>query len=121
MESLRLDVETYVEPYGITTTIVEPGFVRTELLAEGASRIWPEVSIGDYADHRRQTIQAWKAVNGTQGGGLHQQPPLKNVTGPDERQRNQQQRRRCETPSMPGNEAAGEDRTEEHMRRSHER
>lgn len=35
MESLRFDVE----PYGIGTTIVEPGFFRTELLVEGASSI----------------------------------------------------------------------------------
>jgi NAD(P)-dependent dehydrogenase (short-subunit alcohol dehydrogenase family) len=33
MESLRFDVA----PYGISTTIVEPGFFRTELLVEGAS------------------------------------------------------------------------------------
>ena len=37
MESLRFDVD----PYGIRTTIVEPGFFRTELLVEGASTIWP--------------------------------------------------------------------------------
>ena len=54
MESLRFDVA----PYGISTTIVEPGFFRTELLVEGASSIWPELSIDDYAertdaDHRR--------------------------------------------------------------------
>ena len=42
MESLQFDVE----PYGIGTMIVEPGFFRTELLVEGASSIWPELSIG---------------------------------------------------------------------------
>ncbi len=46
MESLRFDVA----PFGISTTIVEPGFFRTELLVEGASSIWPELSIDDYAD-----------------------------------------------------------------------
>jgi len=35
MESLQYDVE----PYGITTTIVEPGFFRSELLVTGASSI----------------------------------------------------------------------------------
>ena len=54
MESLRFDVA----PYGISTTIVEPGFFRTELLVEGASSMWPELSIEDYTerttqDHRR--------------------------------------------------------------------
>ena len=43
MESLRYDVE----PYGITTTIVEPGFFRTELLVEGASSIWPELTLDE--------------------------------------------------------------------------
>ena len=50
MESLRFDVA----PYGISTTIVEPGFFRTELLVEGASSIWPELSIDDYAERTAQ-------------------------------------------------------------------
>ena len=64
MESLRFDVA----PYGITTTIVEPGFFRTELLVEGASSIWPELSIDDYAERTTHTIAAWKSMNGKQGG-----------------------------------------------------
>ena len=64
MESLRFDVE----PHGITTTIVEPGFFRTELLVEGASAIWPGLSIGDYAERTTSTIAAWKGMNGQQGG-----------------------------------------------------
>lgn len=64
MESLQYDVE----PYGIKTTIVEPGFFRTELLVEGASSIWPELSIGDYAQRTTATIAAWKSMNGKQGG-----------------------------------------------------
>ena len=56
MESLRFDVA----PYGISTTVVEPGFFRTELLVEGASSIWPELSIDDYAERTAQTIEAWK-------------------------------------------------------------
>jgi NAD(P)-dependent dehydrogenase (short-subunit alcohol dehydrogenase family) len=64
MESLRFDVA----PYGISTMSVEPGFFRTELLVEGASTIWPELSIEDYADRTAQTIAAWKGMNGQQGG-----------------------------------------------------
>lgn len=64
MEALRFDVA----PYGIRTMSVEPGFFRTELLVEGASTIWPELSIEDYADRTAQTITAWRGMNGQQGG-----------------------------------------------------
>ncbi|WP_458782088.1 SDR family oxidoreductase [Arthrobacter sp. D3-16] len=91
MESLRYDVQ----PYGIHTTIVEPGFFRTELLVEGASSIWPELSIDDYAECTAQTIAAWKAMNGQQGGdpaklgaalvtiAAMDTPPLRFVAGAD--------------------------------------
>ena len=64
MESLRFDLE----PYGISTMAVEPGFFRTELLVEGSSTIWPELEIEDYAERTAQTIEAWKIMNGQQGG-----------------------------------------------------
>jgi NAD(P)-dependent dehydrogenase (short-subunit alcohol dehydrogenase family) len=64
MESLRFDVE----PFDIHTTIVEPGFFRTELLVEGSSTIWPELTIDDYTDRTTATIEAWRRMNGQQGG-----------------------------------------------------
>lgn len=64
MESLHFDLE----PYGISTMAVEPGFFRTELLVEGSSTIWPELEIEDYAERTAQTIEAWKSMNGQQGG-----------------------------------------------------
>jgi len=64
MESLRYDIE----PFGIKTMAVEPGFFRTELLVEGASTIWPELVIEDYAERTKQTIAAWSSMNGLQGG-----------------------------------------------------
>jgi NAD(P)-dependent dehydrogenase (short-subunit alcohol dehydrogenase family) len=64
MESLQLDVE----PYGIQTTIVEPGFFRTELLVEGESTIWPELSIDDYVERTKATISGWQSMNGLQPG-----------------------------------------------------
>jgi NAD(P)-dependent dehydrogenase (short-subunit alcohol dehydrogenase family) len=91
MESLQYDVQ----PYGIHTTIVEPGFFRTELLVEGASSIWPELSIDDYAERTTQTIAAWKSMNGQQGGdpaklgaalvtiAALETPPLRFVAGAD--------------------------------------
>jgi NAD(P)-dependent dehydrogenase (short-subunit alcohol dehydrogenase family) len=63
MEALRPEVA----PYGITTTIVEPGFFRTELL-EKASTTWPALSIPDYAPRTAQTIPAWESMNGKQAG-----------------------------------------------------
>jgi NAD(P)-dependent dehydrogenase (short-subunit alcohol dehydrogenase family) len=63
MESLRDEVT----PFGITTTIVEPGFFRTELL-EPASTNWPALSSADYADRTAQTIRSWKSMSGKQSG-----------------------------------------------------
>jgi len=63
MESLTPEVA----PFGIKTTIVEPGFFRTELL-EPASTTWAELSIDDYAD-RNSTMRAfWESMNGQQQG-----------------------------------------------------
>ncbi|MCU1446720.1 SDR family oxidoreductase [Cryobacterium sp.] len=64
MESLRFDLE----PYGIRTMAVEPGFFRTELLVEGSSTIWPELDIADYTKRTTDTIAAWSSMNGQQGG-----------------------------------------------------
>jgi NAD(P)-dependent dehydrogenase (short-subunit alcohol dehydrogenase family) len=63
MEALRAEVA----PYGITTTIVEPGFFRTELL-EKTSTTWPALSLPDYAERTAQIIPAWESMNGKQAG-----------------------------------------------------
>ena len=63
MESLAPEVA----PFGIRTMLVEPGFFRTELLTDDSTR-WPEPSIDDYAEKTRQTVSAWKKMNGMQGG-----------------------------------------------------
>ena len=62
-ESLREEVEQF----GIGVTAVEPGFFRTELLVEGSSTLWSDLSIDDYAD-TASTIEAWKSMNGKQSG-----------------------------------------------------
>jgi NAD(P)-dependent dehydrogenase (short-subunit alcohol dehydrogenase family) len=91
MESLRPELG----PYGISTMSVEPGFFRTELLVEGASTIWPELDVEDYAERTAQTIEAWKGMNGKQGGDPAKlaralvtladsaEPPLRFVAGAD--------------------------------------
>jgi NAD(P)-dependent dehydrogenase (short-subunit alcohol dehydrogenase family) len=56
-----------VAPFGIRTMLVEPGFFRTELLTEESTN-YPEPSIDDYAEKTRETVAAWKGMNGLQGG-----------------------------------------------------
>lgn len=63
MESLAPEVA----PFGIRTMLVEPGFFRTELLTDDSTK-WPQPSIDDYAENTRQTVSAWKKMNGLQGG-----------------------------------------------------
>src|SRR6266571_1366512 len=63
MESLQQEIA----PFGITTTIVNPGFFRTELL-EPASVIYAEPSIEDYADRTAEQLKWWQAQSGRQGG-----------------------------------------------------
>lgn len=63
MESLRHDVA----PYDIRTTVVEPGYFRTQLLVDGSTN-WPELSIDDYADRTAPRIEGIKAMNGQQPG-----------------------------------------------------
>jgi len=63
MESLRPEVA----PFGIHTTIVNPGFFRTELLTP-QSTTYAESAIDDYAERRTALIATWTAVNGQQSG-----------------------------------------------------
>jgi NAD(P)-dependent dehydrogenase (short-subunit alcohol dehydrogenase family) len=56
-----------VEPFGIRTMLVEPGFFRTELLTEDSTN-YPEPSIDDYAEKTRETVTAWKSMSGQQTG-----------------------------------------------------
>jgi NAD(P)-dependent dehydrogenase (short-subunit alcohol dehydrogenase family) len=90
MESLRFEVERF----GIHTTIVEPGFFRTDLL-EKESTAYAELSIDDYAERTAETRPAWEAMSGKQGGDpaklakalvtvvAQEQPPLRWVAGAD--------------------------------------
>jgi len=47
--------------------LVEPGFFRTQLLTEESTN-YPEPPIDDYAEKTKQTVTAWKGMNGLQGG-----------------------------------------------------
>ena len=90
MESLRFEVE----PFGIRTTIVEPGFFRTELLSPESTK-YARSSIEDYRERTEQTVAAWNGMNGQQGGdpaklanalvqlGGQDEPPLRFPAGAD--------------------------------------
>jgi NAD(P)-dependent dehydrogenase (short-subunit alcohol dehydrogenase family) len=90
MESLTPEVA----PFGIRTMLVEPGFFRTELLTDDSTK-WPEPSIDDYADKTRETVAAWRKMNGLQGGdsaklakalvrlASQSEPPLRWPAGAD--------------------------------------
>jgi NAD(P)-dependent dehydrogenase (short-subunit alcohol dehydrogenase family) len=90
MESLAAEIA----PFGINTTIVNPGFFRTELLTE-QSTTYAELSIEDYAERRTKQLEFWKGYNGKQGGDPaklaralltiadQKQPPLRFIAGAD--------------------------------------
>ena len=59
MESLQGEVA----PFGTATTIVNPGFFRTELLTEQSTN-FAEPSIADYDERRGPLVEYWKSQNG---------------------------------------------------------
>jgi NAD(P)-dependent dehydrogenase (short-subunit alcohol dehydrogenase family) len=63
MEGLAAEIA----PFGIRTMLVEPGFFRTELLTPRSTR-YAAPSIADYADRTERTVEAWRSMDGTQGG-----------------------------------------------------
>jgi NAD(P)-dependent dehydrogenase (short-subunit alcohol dehydrogenase family) len=63
MESLHVEVA----PFGIATTVVNPGFFRTELLTEQSTN-YAEPSIADYDERRARQLEFWKSQNGQQSG-----------------------------------------------------
>ena len=83
-----------VEPFGIATTIVNPGFFRTELISE-KSMVYADASFDDYDDRRAAQEAWWEAQAGQQPGDpaklaqalLHiadeQPPPRRFIAGAD--------------------------------------
>ena len=54
-------LQAEVAPFGINTTIVNPGFFRTELLTQ-ESATYAEPSIADYADRHAQRVQWYESM-----------------------------------------------------------
>ena len=83
-----------VAPFGIHTTIVNPGFFRTGL-ASPASLIWPAVAMPDYAERSAAQRTWWQAQDGQQAGdpdklaralvavSREQPPPRRFIAGAD--------------------------------------
>jgi NAD(P)-dependent dehydrogenase (short-subunit alcohol dehydrogenase family) len=90
MESLHPEVASF----GVTTTIVNPGFFRTELLTKQSTQ-YAEPSIKDYDERRAKQLEFWKAQNGQQSGdpaklaraiiiiASQQPPPRRFIAGAD--------------------------------------
>jgi NAD(P)-dependent dehydrogenase (short-subunit alcohol dehydrogenase family) len=90
MESLRAEVV----PFGIHTTVVNPGFFRTELLTE-QSTSYAEPSVADYDERRAPLMDYWNSQNGKQAGdptklaqallviASQQPPPRRFLAGAD--------------------------------------
>lgn len=67
MEGWMEALQPEVEPFGISTTIVNPGFFRTDLLTpDSVSYATP--SIEDYADRHAERVQWYEDMNGQQQG-----------------------------------------------------
>ena len=90
MESLAPEIE----PFGIHTTVVNPGFFRTELLTQESTNYAP-ASIEDYAERNAAQRDFWDGMNGRQGGDPaklaealltitdQKQPPFRFIAGAD--------------------------------------
>lgn len=84
-----------IAPFGLHATVVEPGFFRTDLLAEGDSTFWGDVEVPDYAVASSRTREFFRGMEGRQSGDPAKlarallsvtelpSPPLRFVAGAD--------------------------------------
>jgi NAD(P)-dependent dehydrogenase (short-subunit alcohol dehydrogenase family) len=91
MESLSPEVE----PFGIITTIVEPGAFRTKPVKDRGRTVFPEIAIADYAVATEKNTASVKDFNGKEPGHREKlafafvsvvdmdQPPKRWVAGED--------------------------------------
>jgi NAD(P)-dependent dehydrogenase (short-subunit alcohol dehydrogenase family) len=67
LEGWMQSLQAEVEPFGIDTITVNPGFFRTELLTEESTN-FAERTIDDYNERRVKQMEFWKGYNGQQSG-----------------------------------------------------
>lgn len=90
IESLQAEIA----PFGINTTLVNPGFFRSQLLSE-QSMTYARPTINDYAERTEQQMAWWKSQGGQQPGNpaklaqalvkiaSEKQPPRRFIAGAD--------------------------------------
>src|SRR5579863_456440 len=94
LEGWMQSLQAEVEPFGIHTTVVNPGFFRTELLTEESTN-YADKPIADYNERRTKQMEFWKGYNGQQSGDPvklaqalstitnEEKPPLRFIAGAD--------------------------------------
>ena len=94
LEGWMQALQAEVMPFGIRTTILNPGFFRTELLTEQSTN-YADKPIEDYNERRVQQMQFWRSANGQQSGdpaklaralvkiANEKKPPLRFIAGAD--------------------------------------
>ena len=75
-----------VAPFGIRTTIVNPGWLRTGL-ASPKSLVWPALAVADYAERSAAQREWWSAQDGHQSGDPDKPRPLCSRSSPRIRHR----------------------------------
>jgi NAD(P)-dependent dehydrogenase (short-subunit alcohol dehydrogenase family) len=94
LEGWMQSLQAEVEPFGIDTMTVNPGFFRTELLTEESTN-FAELTIEDYNERRAKQMEFWKGYNGRQSGdpaklakalvalSSEEKPPRRFIAGAD--------------------------------------
>jgi NAD(P)-dependent dehydrogenase (short-subunit alcohol dehydrogenase family) len=94
LEGWMQSLQAEVEPFGINTITVNPGFFRTELLTEESTN-FAERTIEDYNERRAKQMEFWKGYNGQQSGSpaklaqalitisSQEKPPRRFIAGAD--------------------------------------
>lgn len=94
LEGWMQSLQAEIEPFGIDTITVNPGFFRTELLTEESTN-FAEGTIEDYNERRAKQIEFWKGYNGQQSGNpaklaqalitisSQEKPPRRFIAGVD--------------------------------------
>jgi len=94
LEGWMQSLQAEVEPFGINTITVNPGFFRTELLTEESTN-FAERTIEDYNERRAKQMEFWKGYNGQQSGdpaklaqalitiSSQERPPRRFIAGAD--------------------------------------